>query len=58
MHSKSVLVAQTVEMMESDKSITIARISERCSKRAREFAVATGKAHAYAVRMQDETFVK
>jgi hypothetical protein len=53
MHNKSVLVAQTVEMAESEKAIIIARIPKRCSKRAREFAVATVIADEYGVRIQE-----
>jgi hypothetical protein len=60
MQNKSVLVvvAQSVEMTKSDKAITIARISKRCSIRARKFAAATGTADEYAVRMQDGNFGK
>lgn len=56
LHRRSVLLAQDVarnELKESDRAGAVARISERCSHRARAFAIAVAAADEYAVRLQN-----
>jgi hypothetical protein len=54
-HNKSILLAQTIardRMTEANMSATLARISERCSRRAREFATAMGEADECSETLQ------
>ena len=59
-HLQSILVAQAVgreQMAEIAMAETLARISERCSRRAREFAAAFGAADAYYAELLQDNFL-